>query len=519
MSLVRSAAIVGVAAALSRLLGFARDVLFAQALGAGPVADAFLAVFRLPNLVRRVLSEGGLNAGYVPLYAQIKADHGAGAATRFASEALSALVVVAGGLLAVIEIGASLVVLVLAAGTWDDPALLERATFYTRLMAPFIPAAMLASLVGAFLNGERRFLATSLAPLAVNAVLVAALLGLAHRPGMPPSTQAAWLAAATGLSGLFHLGAVSVAAARVAGAPRLVRPRLSPDVRRLLELGTSALAASGAAQLMILAGTGVASFTPSGLSWLYYADRVFQLPLGFVASAVGVVLLPEMVARHAAGDRAACLEAQNRALETALLLALPAGVALALLAHPLAAVLFQRGAFGPQDTDGVAGALAGLGLGLPFAAGSKVLSQTLFARGAVTAAVRAGALGVLVAAGAALALSGVLGVFGIGLGISVGFASHAVALARALRAGGLWGLDVRLRARTGRIAAASALMGLGLLASRSILEGAPGMPRPPLLDALLLAAVCVGGLSVYGVAAWRLGAVTEAELSHLAKKA
>lgn len=535
MSLLRSALVVGAAAALSRILGFVRDVLFASALGAGPVADAFLAVFRLPNLARRTLSEGGLNAGVVPLHAQVSTEAGAQAARGFAAQAVRATTLAALGLVAAVEVGAGALVLVLASGYADDPAVFDLATLYTRLMAPFLGATLLASLLGALLNAERKFAATAFAPLAVNAVLVLALLGLRRWPETSQATQAAWLAAATSASGLLHLALVSLAMrGRMAWSspgswpnpcgwpnpgggpgPEGWRPRVSPSMRRLAAAAGPALVASGAAQLMILAGTAVASFTPSALSWLYYADRVFQLPLGFVGSAVGVVLLPEMAARHAAGDPTASVAAQNRALEAALLLSLPAATALALLSPSLASVLFQRDAFGPQDSAGVALALSGLALGLPCAAVAKVLAQTLFARGAMRSAVMGALAGIVAAAAAAVALAGPLGVFGIGLGISLGLLAHAAALGLALRRLSLWQADRRLWSRGGRIALATLVMALALAASS---EKGVAAPPAPLHDALRLAALCLGGLGVYGLAAWGLGALRPGELAALSEK-
>jgi putative peptidoglycan lipid II flippase len=315
MSLARSTLVVGLATAVSRLLGFARDILIAGTLGAGPVADAFLVAFRLPNLFRRILGEGGLNAGFVPLYARLRAERGDAEAREFAGEALAWLAMALVALLAAVELGAGLVVLGLAAGYAEEDATFRLATLYTRVAFPFVAGVTLASLLAALLNAERRFAAASLAPVAVNAVLIAALLLLQTRPDLPPSRSAFWLAAAVAISGVVHLAIVAVAARGFLATIRFRRLRLSADLRRLFALGASGLAASGAAQFIVVAGTQVASFTPSAVSWLYYADRVFQLPLGFVGSALGIVLLSDMAARHAQGDWDGFAASQNRALE------------------------------------------------------------------------------------------------------------------------------------------------------------------------------------------------------------
>jgi putative peptidoglycan lipid II flippase len=510
MSFARSTIIVGLATAVSRVLGFLRDVLIARALGAGSAADAFLIAFRIPSLARRVLAEGGLNAGVVPLYVRLKSEVGPEAAARFAGEALAGFGLVLLAAVALVEVAAGTVVLALAIGYRDEPGTLALAALYTRLAFPFVWAVSLAALLAALLNAERRFAAAALAPVAVNGALIAALLAL-QGSDLTPERQAQWLAAAVSASGLLHL-AIVVAAVRRAGLPlRLRRPRLTPAVRRLLLTGAPAAAASGAAQLMIVAATEVASFTPSAVSWLYYADRVFQLPLGFVGSGLGLVLLPDIAGRLRAGDRDGVLSAQNRALEAALLLALPAAVALLVLARPITQVLFERGAFGPADTAGTAAALMGLAVGLPFAVAGKVLAQPLFALERFQPALVAVALGLLVTAAAGFVLAGRLGVLGIALGTSLGFAAHAGALTAALRAGALWRPDGRLRRRLLATAAASAVMGAGLMAAGSLLPDLSAMSGAA--RAGLLAALCLGGLALYGAAAAAFRAITPGDLA------
>lgn len=517
MTLLRSAALVGLAAAASRLTGFARDVAIAAALGAGPAADAFLVAFRLPNLVRRTLAEGGIEAALVPLLARIEAERGREAAARFAGEAFSWIALLVLALVALVEVAAGSVVLLVAAGYAGEPETLDLAAHLTRLAFPFVAGATLAAFLGAVLTAGRRPLPAALAPLAVNLVLLAALAAIAMRGDPSAEARAAGLALAVTLAGLVQLAIVAYAAR---GMPHLLprRPRLSPDLVRLGRLGGPALAASAAAPLMILAANQVASFTPSAVSWLYYAERLFGLPLGFVGVAVGLVLLPEMAARDAAGDRARFLEAQNRALEAALLLALPAALGLGILAYPIAHVLFERGAFGPEDTAGTALALAGLSPGLPFAAAAKVLSQALFARARGRAALLACGLGVLVTAAAAFLLAERLGILGIGLGASVGLAAHAASLAVLLRGEGLWDTDARLRERLVRMGGACLAMGAALFGLRDLVAGLAGPLRPGFVDALLLAGFCLVGLGVYAAAALAFGALTRDDLRRLRRR-
>jgi putative peptidoglycan lipid II flippase len=291
---------------------------------------------------------------------------------------------------------------------------------------------------------------------------------------MPQETQARWLAFAVSVSGLVHLAIVAMALLRTPLRLALAWPRLTPELRRLLVMSAPAMLASGAAQFIILAATAVASYTPSAVSWLYYAERVFQLPLGFVGSAVGLVLLSDLADRLAAGDHDGLIAAHNRALEAAMLMAMPAAVALLLLAEPIAQVLFERGAFGPHDTAGTAGALVGLAAGLPLAVAGKVLLQPLFARQEFRAALIAGVLGLAVTVAAGSLLAGGLGALGIGLGAALGFTAHAGAVLLALRARGLWRPDARLFARLIRGAAASLLMAAALFAAKQTLPHVGG---------------------------------------------
>lgn len=506
MSLLRSSLLVGAGAVASRLLGFARDILIAGTLGAGPVADAFLAAYQLPNLVRRTLSEGGLNAALVPALARLDGE----AARRFAGEALAALALALLALVAAVELSAGLTVLLLAPGLGSDPGTLALAGLYSRLVFPLVAGVTLASFMGAVLNYRRRFAAAAVAPLVMNATLVAALLAL-PRTGLPLAEQAAWLAAASSLAGVLQLAVVAAALCGPDAPIRLTRPRLSPALRKLLATAGLTLVAGSAVPLMVLAGTQAASYLPSGVSWLYYADRLVQLPLGAMGAVMGAVLLPEFASLHAADERASLMAAQNRAIEAGLLLACPAAVALVVLAEPIARVLFERGAFGPQDSAGTAAAIAGMSIGLPFAAIGKVLAQSLFARGALRGTLAALAAGLAGTALAAALMAPRLGALGIGLAVAAGFVVHALVLAAALHRERLVGLDRRLGGRIARTGFATAALGGALLAALALVD------EP--LGAWGLAGLCVGGLGFYAAAALATGALGRGDLALLTKKA
>jgi putative peptidoglycan lipid II flippase len=220
------------------------------------------------------------------------------------------------------------------------------------------------------------------------------------------------------------------------------------------------------------------------------------------------LLLPELARRHRAGERQALVTVQNRALDVALLLAVPAGAALFILAGPISTVLFERGAFASSDAEGTALVLMALSLGLPFATVAKVLSQALFARGSLRAALAAAGIGLAVTVAGSLLLAWPLGPAGIALGVSLGCLGHAGAVILGLSRFGLWSPDRRSLSRLARVAAATLVMSLGLLGARSVL------PEEP----LALAALCLGGLAVYALAACATGAVTRGDWASLTKK-
>ena len=498
--LARDSAIVGTATILSRLLGFARDVLIARLLGAGPVADAFLAALRLPNLVRRVLGEGGLNAPFVPLYLAIKGEAGNAAAQKFAGEAASHLALLLILLVGLGELFAPWVVLGLAGGFADEPATLALAAHYTRLMLPFLLLTTLAAMLAALLNAERRFALAALAPALMNAILLAALLALLAT-GSEPDFAAPWLAGLVSLTGLAHLALIMFGLRRV-GLPR-PSLRWSPDMTNLVRTGGATLLAASSAQLVLLVATQIASSEPGSVAALYYADRVFQLPLGFVGVAMGTVVLSEMATASAAEHDAAL----GRALALGLALAIPAATALTLLSEPIVSVLFEHGRFGPQDRQLTAAALSAFALGLPFAVIAKVLGQVYFSRQTPCLPLLAGGLAVLVAALAGLLLStdGRAAEMAA-LAASLAFVAQAGLLAVALRRSGLWRPSLSSLRPIGATLVASAAMALALMLAGDALGPmlAPGQPTLRRIAALCL--LCGGGLVVYAALAVLLDA-------------
>ncbi|HZD26759.1 MAG TPA: murein biosynthesis integral membrane protein MurJ, partial [Alphaproteobacteria bacterium] len=377
MTLIRAFATVGGYTMASRVLGFVRDILIAAVLGAGPVADAFFVAFKLPNFFRRLFAEGAFNAGFVPLYSGLLETDGKEAARRFAEQALAVLLAV----LLVFVIGMQLAMpwamYALAPGFAADPHKFQLAILFTRLTFPYLLFISLVSLLGGVLNSMQRFAAVAAAPILLNVVLILAItLAAPHLP--TPGHALAWGVSAAGAVQFVWL----MLACRRAGIHlRLPRPRLTPKVKELLRLMLPAALGAGVVQVNLVVDVILASLLPAGsVSYLFYADRLNQLPIGVIGVAVGTALLPLLSRQIAAGEEAGAMHNLNRAVELCLLLTLPAMAAFLVVPEELIGALFQRGEFDAGTTMKTAWALMAFAVGLPAYVLVKVLGPGYFAR-------------------------------------------------------------------------------------------------------------------------------------------
>jgi putative peptidoglycan lipid II flippase len=315
--MIRRIATVGGWTLVSRVTGFVRDVVMAAVLGAGPIADAFLVAFRLPNHFRAIFAEGAFAAAFVPRYAHTLERDGKDAARAFADRLAAAMVVLQIVLLAAALAFTPQVVGLLAPGL--DPARFELAVALTRITFPYLALISLETLIAGTLNANQRFAAAAAAPVLLNLCMVAALL----MAGLFPTAghAAAWGVLA---AGVFQALFVAADAKRGGFGVRLRMPRLDEPTRKFLRALGPAIVGAGGVQLALFADTIIATFLPAGaLSALYYADRINQLPIGVIGIAAGTVLLPEMARRLAAGDAAGAAQAQGRAIELTLLISIP----------------------------------------------------------------------------------------------------------------------------------------------------------------------------------------------------
>ncbi len=512
MALLRSFATVGGYTGLSRILGFIRDILLAHVVGTGHVADAFFVAFRLPNMFRRVFAEGAFNAAFVPLFARRMEQEGAVLAKAFAEQALAVLLAALLAFTAAAMAAMPWIMYALAPGFASDPEKYDLAVQLSRITFPYLLFLSLAALLSGILNSLYRFAAAAAAPVLLNVFFIAALVIVVPLTGQPGHVMA-WTVAAAGMAQFLLL---VVAASRAGMALRLPRPRLTPGIKRLLKLMGPALASAGVLQINIQIGTIIASFEESAVSYLYYADRVYQLPLGLIGIAFGVVLLPELSRKLRGGAPEAAMTSLNRGVELALLLTLPATVALLAIPWPIVVVLFERGAFDRAASDATSLALAAFALGLPAYVLVKVLQPGFFAREDTVTPLKIA--GVSVATNIVLAVVLFLQIGFVGLALATALAAwvNAGLLALGLRRRGFLRLDARTRSRLPRMALASLLMGAALWGGTAALDG--WFDAGMWIGVAGLALLVGGGLAVYGLLALVLGAVTPAELKALAAR-
>ena len=412
MSFLRAAVTVATGTLLSRILGFIRDILIAAMLGAGPLADAFFAGFRLPNLFRRLFAEGAFNSAFVPLFAGSLARDGEAVARRFAEESLSVLILILIVLTIIAEIFMPWLMLLMVPGFADNPEQFADAVLFGRIMFPYLLFISLVALYGGILNSMLHFAAAALTPVLFNGILIIALGLCIPVFGWPGEI----LSIAVPVAGVAQFLMLVLVLNRAGMRLRLPWPRLTPEVKRLLALTGPGAVSGGIAQINLFTGTIIASLHAGAVSYLYYADRLYQLPLSVVGTAIGVALLPDLSRRLRAGDEAGALWSQNRAMEFGLLLSLPAALGLLILPLQIVDVLFTRGAFTVEDARATAWAVAGFAFGLPAYVLIKILSPAFFSREDTLTPLKYAGAGVIVN----IALS-------VGLFFWIGFVSIAIA--------------------------------------------------------------------------------------------
>lgn len=518
MNLLRASATIGGLTLVSRVLGFVRDMLMARFVGAGFASDAFLIAWRLPNLFRALFAEGAFSAAFVPMFNRTVAEaeakeQGSGLkiALRFAEDVLSVLLPFLIVFTGIMILAAGPIVWAMTGGFPDGgPEKFELATQYTRITFPYLMLISLVSLLGGILNSLNRFWVNAAAPILLNICLIAGLLFFrGHSDVETARTQAI----AVTVSGVLQLGWLILACWQSGIRLRIRLPKLSPEVKRMLALIAPAAIGAGAVQFNLLISTTLAArFLPEGsVSYLYYADRLNQLPLGLIGIGVGTAMLPSLSRQLGGGDHKAALDTQNRAIELVLLFTLPATAALIVSATPLIRGLLQHGVFEARDTIATAQALAAFSVGLPAYVLIKVLTPGFYARSDTKTPVRIALLAMLVNLGLNLVLIWPMAHVGLALSTAISAWANAGLLYWTLRRRDQFAIDDRLRRTSIRLLAASLAMAALLYFVLNPLVD-PWTGRSLVERAVALAGMIVTGIAVYFGLVFGLGAYSLATL-------
>ncbi|MGH1455568.1 MAG: murein biosynthesis integral membrane protein MurJ [Alphaproteobacteria bacterium] len=456
MKLVKAMATVAGMTGLSRIAGFARDVLTAAYLGAGPVGDAFFVALKIPNLFRRITAEGAFSIAFVPVYSKKLETDSQIQTDAFASNMLMVMLSALSVFTFVALIFMPLLIRAIAPGFADDPAQVNLAVELTRVTFPYLLFMSMTALLGGVLNAMNRFAPFAFAPVLFNLSLIIALL-------LSDLFETAGHAMAYGLfaSGILQFVFLLICVRRAGVKIKMALPRFDADVKKIMYLMGPAVIGAGVVHINLFADIIIASFLQEGsISYLYYADRLNQLPLGIVGIAVGTALLPMLSRAMVQEDKSEARHLFNRSLEYCMLLALPAAVALAVMPLTLITVLFERGEFTPEDSAMTAKVLSAYALGLPAYIAIKVFSTAHWSREDTKTPVRISMIATAMNIALSLALIGFMGVVGIALATGLTAWVQIYLHIKALKKHPTAHFDAKFLRNMPKIIGASCVMGL-----------------------------------------------------------
>jgi putative peptidoglycan lipid II flippase len=519
MKLARSLGSVGGLTLASRMLALVRDSLQATFVGASFASDAFLVAFRLPNMFRAFFAEGAFASAFVPMFNRKVGEHGGdlNPALAFAERALAVLFVFLAVMTAAMLAAAWPLTFGLAGGFAKQNPTPDEFAFaveLSRITIPYLMLISLASLLGGILNSLDKFWVNAAAPILLNVAMVGALLFFHGDPYETARAQAV----AIPVGGLLQLGWLWLACRRAGVSLRLRRPRLDPEVRRLMKLILPAALGAGAVQINLVVSTALAGalLAEGSISYIYYADRLNQLPLGMIGIGLGTILLPTLSRLLGAKRDAEAIETQNRGIELALFLTLPATAAFIVAAEPIVRGLFQHGQFTAEDTVRCAWALSAFSIGLPSYVLIKVLTPGFYAREDTRTPVRFATISVGVNLVLNLALIPLIGHVGPPLATAIASTVNVVLLYRALGKRGHFAADRQLKRRLPRLALAAILMGAALYAGERVLD--PYLTGTLWMRFAGLSALVGAGGAIYVVACFVTRAYRVSDLKALIRR-
>ncbi|MET0546657.1 MAG: murein biosynthesis integral membrane protein MurJ [Caulobacterales bacterium] len=536
MSLLRNTLVQTTLTAFSRLLGFARDVAISAVMGVGPISDAFVAAQRFPNLFRRLFAEGAFSQAFVPLYAKATASGDSKEADRLASEALSFILAVTVVLTVLAEVCMPWIMAVIFTGYRDQPETFRMAVLLTQITMPYLVCMTLAALFSGVLNAVGRFALAAFAPTLLNLCLLVTLWPLyhvdtariviaalefilqrkVHWPLMDSHVAAFAGATAISVAGVLQAGLLWYGARRAGLHLRFTPPRLTPDVKKIVALAIPGAIAGGATQINIMISQTLSSLEVGASTYLYNADRLYQLPLGLVGVAVGLALLPRLARAVRADDAYAGKNAMDEAITLSMALTLPAAMALIIIPYLLIYGFFVRGHFTHENAQMTAAALRQFAWGVPAFVLAKVLAPAFFAREDMRRPMNYAliSVGVNAVLGAALFFTfqamGKPGFVGLAIATSIAAWINVFLLYRRLKQTGVWSVSAQLRDRLTRVVLAVVVTGA--------IVAALAIQREFLIKVLLSSKVLVAifvpaaGAALYALLALAFKAVTLSEL-------
>ncbi len=373
MSLLKSSAVVASMTLLSRVFGFVRDMMIAFYLGAGAQTDAFLVAFKLPNFMRRLFAEGAFNSAFLPMFAGMLKTDGEDKAINFASEAYSYLLAILIVVVAVSIMFMPHLMWFLAPGFQDNPEKYDLTVTLTRIAFPYLIFISLVCLLGGVLNSFEKFAAVAATPILLNSCMILSVILFSPHIGAVYALTYSVIA-----SGVLQLAWLAYFCKRLGVMPRLRRPRLTPQVKKLLVIIGPAALGSGVTQINSMVDMMIASLFDDAVSFLYYAERVYELPLGVIGIAVATALLPMLSKHIRAGEMNSAIRSTNQAIMLVMFFGLPATGALIAIADPIVRVLFEHGEFNRADRLAVTPALIAFACGLPAFLLVKIFSASFF---------------------------------------------------------------------------------------------------------------------------------------------
>ncbi|MCX8995777.1 murein biosynthesis integral membrane protein MurJ [Rhizobiaceae bacterium BDR2-2] len=518
MSLLRKFATVGGATLGSRVFGFVREMLMAAAVGTGPVADAFNAAFRFPNTFRRLFAEGAFNSAFVPLFAKEIDAGGMEGARRFSEEVFGVLFTVLLVLTIVMELSMPLLVrTIIAPGFADDPEKFGLTVRLAVIMFPYLACMSLAAMMGGMLNSLHRYFAAAIAPVFLNFILIG-VLAFAWWNDHDALDVGLGLSWGVMAAGVVQLAIVWIAVRNAGMRIGFRRPRLTPNVRRLLVLALPAAITGGITQVNLLINTAIASAAEGAVSSLVYADRIYQLPLGVIGIAVATVLLPELSRALRGGAGAEAANLQNRSVEFVLFLTLPAAAALLVMSEPIVRLLYERGNFHADATVTVGAILALYGLGLPAFVLIKAFIPGFFAREDTRTPMIFAGISVVVNVSLAITLFPRFSALGIATAEIVAGWVNAALLFFTLVRRGHWGGDRALLRRIPRLVLSAALMAAALYYAIGLLGPQLSSAAPVAVKAATVAALVLVAMTLYFGLAFATGGADRSMLTRALRR-